>query len=223
LLNYKIFFLKPIYIAIWRVFKLAVFCIKSNVAKLVDKNRYYLTLDRYRKFSKFKYMRGYRFYGHLRSLKFFFRKKISRFYKKIVRILKKIRFYYYLVNKYCLSIFKVKRVYGLVNLRIRFKRFFFLLLPKYYKRLNIKYFFGNQLLLWNKNFRVWKFSKFVYQYFKKLKIFFYIFAGYNSFLEVNYKINIFLLISYPSLESVYYPFNFDKYMFFNYFKMRGYF
>lgn len=119
---------------------------------------------------------------------------------------------------------RIYRLYGLVNLRIRLRKLFYLLEPRWFTRNKVKIY----MLKRHKNarfkyYRYWKFSKFAYLYFKKLKRIFLIIKGYPSFLEVNYKIHTFLLVKFPTVDSVYYPFNFDKHMFYDYFKLKAYF
>jgi|SRR5579875_857208 len=116
------------------------------------------------------------------------------------------------------------KLYGLVNLRLRTKYLYRLLFPSFYKYNKDSGLLIERIRLKKvKNYRCWLFSYNVYLYFKKLKDVVFIYRGYPSYLEVNYKSHIFIVLRLPTEVTVSYPFNVNKYIFFDYFRRRGYF
>lgn len=118
-------------------------------------------------------------------------------------------------------------VYNFYTLRYRFKRFFFLLKPLKLLRFKHRWIFRRRLIykyyIHGRKVRYWRFSKNVFEYLKKSEFFFFVFAGYFAYMEVNYKIAFIILIRHIKSTDIIYPFNVDKFLYFNYFKERGYF
>lgn len=121
-------------------------------------------------------------------------------------------------------VFNTYKIYGLTNLRIRVRKFYFLIKPKWFNddisKLNIK---STQPVAFSRLYRYWKFSKNVFRYFKKFRKLYYIYKGYPSYMEVSYKAHMLLLTRNPSVRSIVYPFSFEKDMLFVYFKRKAYF
>jgi ribosomal protein S4 len=117
------------------------------------------------------------------------------------------------------------KLYGLINLRLRVKFLYRLLLPRFgFNKNNSMYLFLEHMRFKKiKRFRIWKFSYNVYLYFKKLKDVVFIYKGYPGYLEINYKIHSFILIKLPQVNEITYPFTIDKFIVYDYFRRRGYF
>lgn len=117
------------------------------------------------------------------------------------------------------------KLYGLINLRLRIKFLYRLLLPyfRFNKTNNMSLIFDHMRFKKIKKFRIWKFSYNVYLYFKKLKDIVFIYKGYPGYLEINYKIHSFILIKLPQVNEIIYPFTIDKFIVYDYFRRRGYF
>ena len=203
--NYREAFLRLIYKFIIRFFRFNYYMLK-NFKKKLKKGVY--------DFSKRKYLKFRRFY----SVELIFGVQI------IVKILT-------LINKFFTK-FKINskrkrwvyRLYGLVNLRFRMRKFHYFLKPSWYPRMKTRiYSLRRYSLASPKFFRVWKFSRNAYNYFKRFSRLFLIIKGYPSFIEVNYKIHSFIVVKHPTIKSVTYPFSFDKSMFYKYFKFKSYF
>jgi ribosomal protein S4 len=155
------------------------------------------------------------------------------FIKKCVRLIR----YLYKVIRWARRVFgfrnnKYKRktrmiVYNFYTLKYRFRRFFFFLRPKKLMRFKYKWIFRRRLVYKYHKFgrfiRYWSFSRNVFEYLKNSKFFFFVFAGYFAYMEINYKIFIVLLIRDPKVSNILYPFNVNKFVYFSYFKRRGYF
>lgn len=161
---------------------------------------------------------------------FFYKIRVKRDFLKNLNLLRVILRVFRFVGGRLRKFYKYNKgkeyikLYGLVNLRLRVLCFYKLIFPRFYKYNKMKDILVNRIRLKKiKNYRVWFFSYNVYLYLKKLKDIIFIYRGYPSYLEVNYKIHIFIILQIPSVLTVYYPFNVDKYIFFDYFRRRGYF
>lgn len=187
----------------------------------------------------------FRLFGYilyiLRALKkaFLFKKKYPHKRDIFFEIYKFKWYFFPIISQYAKILFRVgmsnlveKRyysyrffeLYGLVNLRLRMQKLFFLLRPRVYTRIVTATEMRRRLKVSKgKNYRYWRFSYLTYNYLKRLKNFFYIYKGYLSHLEINYKVHIILLIVEPRVDSVTYPFGVHKWTFFDYFRRKAYF
>lgn len=203
--NYKEAFLRLIYNFVLRFFRFNYYMLKKYKNKL-KRGMYNSLKKKYIKYKEFYSVQLV--FGTVLIVKLLI--IINRFFKRTKINSKKKRWVY--------------RLYGLVNLRFRLRKFYYFLKPRWFpKRKTRIYSLRRYSLISPKYFRVWKFSKNVYKYFKRFSRLFFVFKGYPSFLEVNYKIHCFLLIKNPTVKSVTYPFSVDKSMFFKYFKLKSYF
>lgn len=159
---------------------------------------------------------------YINKRRYYFSKRLIFLYIQFIFLSKKLQLAKKEVyNKHCRRFI---HLYGLVNLRIRVKKFFFFLRPKIYSR--VFTFINNKRRLKVKNrkkFRFWNFSRAFYDMLKKMKNFFFVYSGYLSHLEVNYKTHIILLVRLPKINTIMYPFGVNKWIFFDYFRRRGYF
>lgn len=116
-------------------------------------------------------------------------------------------------------------LFGLLTFRTRVKKLFWFLKPLKLSNIRtvvpMKYRRFQRLGF--KKYRKWRFSKLFYYYLKKLHFFFFIYKGYLAHMEVNYKIHVITLVYNPNVKSVTYSFGINKFMFFEYFKIRSYF
>jgi hypothetical protein len=116
-------------------------------------------------------------------------------------------------------------LYGLLTFKFRVKKLFWYLKPrKFFNigfRVPLKYRRFQRLGF--KRYRKWNFSRLIYSYLKKLDFFCFIYKGYLAHMEVNYKIHVITLIYNPTVKSVTYSFGINKFMFFEFFRIRAYF
>lgn len=142
-------------------------------------------------------------------------------FSKFVQLLINLRRFRSVRRFYQFSMF---RLYGLVNFRIRVRKFFFLIRPRWFNKPKSQlYLVMRNKLLIKKRFRYWPFSKAVYEYLKEFDQLSYVYKGYPSYVEVSYRAHILLLYREPSVLTVYYPFHFNKVMLYDYFKLKSYF
>jgi ribosomal protein S4 len=225
---------------------------KNYIKKVVKMFRYFgcklfvfglLILKRFRKefFFKrrlvFQKLKKRHFFNKWKNKFYFFRsdyvllRKYFIFIKKCVRLIR----YLYKVIRWARRVFKFRNdkykrkmrmiVYNFYTLKYRFRRFFFFLRPKKMTRFKHNWIFRQRLVYKHSKrvVRYWGFSKNVFEYLKNSRFFFFVFAGYFAYMEVNYKTFIVLLIRNPIASNILYPFNVNKFVYFSYFKRRGYF
>lgn len=151
------------------------------------------------------------------------------FFRKIyLYLITYFSFFFFKLRKFFSKKFKkikqVLRMYGLINLKIRFKKLFFYLRPLYFNRV----FTGiskkrRSKIKISKFYRYWKFNFNIYLMLKQTSYFFFFFKGYLSHFEINYKIFMLLLIYEPTVDSITYSFGVNKWVFFDYFRRKAYF
>lgn len=127
------------------------------------------------------------------------------------------------------------RLYGYINFKLRFRLFYKYLQVKldkkrlylkkdYNYRHQIKHlYWANQVIFEKRNYRFWKLSKKEFCFLNGFENIYYIYKGVPFYIELNYKIHMFILVRNPTRFSIVYPFGVDSIALFTYLMFRGYF
>lgn len=116
------------------------------------------------------------------------------------------------------------QLYGVYNIRIRLKKMFYILRPRWYNRVFTRIDTKRRYkIFFRKVYRFWKFSKNAYMLFKNLPRLYFVYKGYLSHFEVNYKIHVILLVTEPKLNTITHNFGLNKWSFFDYLRRKAYF
>jgi hypothetical protein len=167
---------------------------------------------------QFKKKRIIAVYG-LRAWKLYYMK---RRYKYLLLLLQRFLF---LFSRYSsLEAYIARRKYFFFRPNFSVRYFHFRKFMRHKVKRFYGYFFGRNRRLFErsvKKFRFFLISKKLYFRFLMKKLILY--AGYPPYMEVNYKLHKFVIVREPTKIMVRYPFMVNNYLFFNYFKLKGYF